>query len=946
MAPILCVIFFVSGASALLFETLWFRQAGLMLGNTVWASSLVTAAFMGGLAAGNVFAARVGGRMHRPVLAYAALEILIGVTGVGLVLLFPTLTSAIAPLLSPVVSQAGFLNTLRLLAAFLLLVIPSSAMGATLPLLVRVLARSRANFGRALGELYGWNTFGAVAGALAGEGFLIEALGVRGTAFMAGGLNLGAAAAAALVAQRLQPTSAAPAQAPPVGQGRRGLAIAGAAFLSGALLLALEVVWFRFLLLFVYGTSIAFALMLAAILMGIAAGGLIASIWLRLQPDGHRFAALVALLGGTSVALSYSLFTRALAPYGSQLIVSGASIFMLSLWLMLPTCLSSGLLFTLLGRALNDVVPDETRAAGLVTLANTVGAMLGALGAGFFLLPRAGMERSFFLLTCGYAFSAALLFGAGSRRPDPQRRERLAFRLAGALFALVVILFPFGLMERRYIRVVSDRWTRDGSRIAAVQEGLTETVVLFRKDLWGQPVSYRLVTNGMGMSGTDHTARRYMGLFVWWPVAVHPNPEKALLISYGLGTTARALTDTPTLKSIDVVDVSAGILEVSRAVFRPPRAHPLDDPRVRVHVEDGRFFLLTSRQSYDIITAEPPPPKSAGIVNLYSREYFDLIRERLAPGGIATYWLPVYHLEPAEARSIIRAFCGALDDCSLWTGFGFEWMLVGTRGANGPVSEELFGRQWRDPLVGSELRAAGLDSPEHLGALFLADAAALRSLTAADPLLEDDHPYRLSPRPFAGDLRFYSQLMEAETARRRFAESDLIRRLWPPSLRARALDWWNTQAIMNWQFSARNRLAPLPDLEALLTRSNVHSPILWLMGSSAEEQQIARLALARGEQDPMLQEILGVGAMADRDYRRAEEHLAGAEPHAAHAELLRKWRILALGLAGNTPGAAALLEEARPLVLRPGADLRSWEWLASRFGLALPQVESAALDGP
>ena len=199
------------------------------------------------------------------------------------------------------------------------------------------------------------------------------------------------------------------------------------------------------------------------------------------------------------------------------------------------------------------------------------------------------------------------------------------------------------------------------------------------------------------------------------------------------------------------------MLQLSAVAF-PPGSDPLDDPRVRIHIEDGRFFLSTAQPHYDIITSEPPPPKAAGIVNLYSQEYFQLIRDRLADGGIATYWLPVYQMEADESRAIIRAFCSAFEDCSLWTGQGLEWMLVGTRGARGPNNPERFASQWHDPVVRERLREAGLESPSQLGALFLADAKTLKELTADDPPLDDDHPHRFvaaSARPsYSSQYRF------------------------------------------------------------------------------------------------------------------------------------------------------------------------------------------------
>src|SRR5512134_3772332 len=199
-------IFVVSGAAALVFETMWFRQAGLALGNTVWASALVTASFMAGLAVGNAAVARWGGRATRPLATYAALEVLVGVSGVALVVAFPLVGPALAPLMGSI--GTATLHALRVGVSFVLLLVPSCAMGATLPLLAGALAAEDPNFGRVLGRLYGWNTLGAVVGTLAADLFLIEAVGVRGTSLVAGGLNLVAAAGASLVSRRLTPRAA------------------------------------------------------------------------------------------------------------------------------------------------------------------------------------------------------------------------------------------------------------------------------------------------------------------------------------------------------------------------------------------------------------------------------------------------------------------------------------------------------------------------------------------------------------------------------------------------------------------------------------------------------------------------------------------------------------------------------------------------------------------
>ena len=320
------------------------------------------------------------------------------------------------------------------------------------------------------------------------------------------------------------------------------------------------------------------------------------------------------------------------------------------------------------------------------------------------------MERSLALVAVAYGAAAVLLPGPG-RLSSAGRAAQLSMI---ALYALSLGLFPFGLMQKRYFAAIGQRFGGDGSRIVAVREGATETVIYMRRDLPTEPPVYRLVTNGYSMSGTYFLgSRRYMSLFALWPAAVHPDLRRALLISYGVGVTARALTRLPGLEQIDVVDISRDVLEMSRIV-QPTHEDPLADPRVRVHVEDGRQYLQTTAARYDLITGEPPPPHGAGVVNLYTLEYFQLMRSRLAPGGIVTYWLPVGQLLAGDTRAILGAFCGAFSDCSLWGGTGFRLDARGNerdagacpRAALLPTLERPPARRPRSPRWASSSRAA------------------------------------------------------------------------------------------------------------------------------------------------------------------------------------------------------------------------------------------------
>jgi spermidine synthase len=941
MTVLLELAFFLSGVAAVAFETLWFYQAGLGLGNSIWASSVVLAAFMGGLGIGNGLVGRCGDRLRDPLRLYAALELAIAISGFGLVALLPVIAPALVPVFRPFLDAAWGLNALRLAVSFGLLLIPAAAMGCTMPLLVSALYRRDPHFGAVLGRLYGWNTLGGTVGAVIGDAFLIEWLGIYGTAGVAALVNLGAGSLALLVAHQLG-RPAAGAQRPlreaarGVGCPPRARALLGAAFLSGAALLALEVIWFRFLLLVVPGTSTTFAVMLAVVLAGIGLGGLAASRWLARSSAARFSLPAVAAAAGVLCTAVYVAFGSLPRSFEWRSAMSWGETLEVAVPLMFPVSLLSGVLFTLIGEALHREWPGETRAAGYLTLANTLGAMLGSLAAGFALLPELGVDASIRLISAVYgAIALALGVGASARKLAGSARAIVNYAMGCALLAALV-LSPSDSMRTQYIAYPSRRFRPEWTPIEA-REGLTETIIYLRDDAFGEPLAYRMLTNSHSMSSTVTRDARYMKLFVYWPVAVHPAPKSALLIGYGVGVTAKALTDTRALQTIDIVDTSRDVLEMNRHVYPDPADYPLDDRRVAVHIEDGRYFLQTTARCFDIITGEPPPPNLAGVVSLYTEEYFALVRERLDEGGIATYWLPVHNLSERDAKVIARAFCGAFDDCTLWTGSGLDWMLVGTRGARGPVSAEQFARQWQDPIVGPELRALGFESPEQLGALFLGGRDDLLSISEGVEPLTDAYPKRLAETLVAPKERFL-RWMDTRAARARFERDPVIARLWPASTRSATLATFAEQDAYNRVLNFKlDPLDYLPEIHRWITSTRLETLPLWYLGSDQNLQRAAARARAAGHDNPEIQFQLAAAALTRRDFAAAATHFRAAGEGDRHAELSQLLEVYALGLDQHC-------EEAQALAARRGL-VRGRSERGDQFAAIMAEVCPRATTG-
>jgi len=926
-------VFLLSGAAGLIFELAWFHRAGLVFGNSVVAATVVLSSFMGGLAIGNAIAGWLGPRVRRRLQVYAALEATTAVAGLALTYILSGIARVDLPLAT----------------AFLLLLVPASAMGATLPILVaaartaEVRRTPAVSFGTALGLLYGCNTLGAVAGVLIAEVVLIARVGVAGSAWIAAALDLIAGSIALLLSRRIETGVSAAGRSEdrplPVGTGNRSRPIVVAsivvcAFLAGFTLLALEVIWFRFLSMFVLTTTLVMSVMLAVVLAGIVLGALSAAAWLKRRSFAAESIATIALTAGLACVVSYG---------GFGVLTSGAQVgrWTRVVWfasvMTLPVSYLSGALFTLLGEALRRERSDDVRAAASLTLANTVGAACGPPFAAFVLLPTLGTERALFALALAYAVVGAAALAA-SARPLPRT---LSVGIAAALVAVALVRFPFGLMAASYLPRVTHPYADDGSQIVAAREGPSESIVLMRQQWMGKPVYDRLVTNGFSMSGTAIPGQRYMRYFVYWPMLLHQAPlARILVICYGVGVTAGAAVDVPSAASIDIVEISRDVAAMSDVIYTPDR-NPLHDGRVKLHIDDGRHFLRTTTGRFDLITGEPPPPRTPGAVNIYTREYFELIRDRLADGGMTTYWLPVARPNPGtDVDTIVRAFCDVFDDCSLWNATPFDLMLVGTRDARGPIDSARFAAPFRcgaapqSCVLRDRLREIGFEAPEQIGATFLGDAASLRELIADTPPLTDDFPQRLRPvdsRPSLSDPRYpgdltvvarYQRLLNPTRARESFTTSAFIRRLWPPGLIDASRPWFDEQGMINrvlWEGGKPLRL--IDDLDTVLTRTSLRTLPLWMLGSDDVKQQIASTG---NDGSGTVEYVRGAQLMAARDYESAASYFGLAERRGLRSPSPRPLIAYALCRAGKAQLSKKIVDDIEP----HDADGRAFvEWI-------------------
>jgi spermidine synthase len=867
---VVSVVLFLSGSSALLFETLWLRLSGLAFGNSVWAAALILSSFMAGLAIGSAIAASLSLRRARPLHVYAGLEMAVAVCGCTLVFGIPLLGEWLRPIFQALWTHQPLLNAVRFSISFLILLVPTTAMGLTLPVLLEEPLLKRYEFGRTVGLLYGFNTLGAVVGALIGEVYLVRVIGLFGTALSAAAMS-SAAAVVAWIFSAVKPetdtagqTSRSPLFQFPFARAPWNLLLVSMA--AGAIVLALEVIWFRFLRLYVASTAAAFAIMLAIVLAGIGLGGIGFSAIPRRFALPRQAVPILLLLAAIGTLLSYMFFPVPVLPPNKPALTSEflLQIAQLAAALMFPVAFLSGALLPAIVSCVQSHVSGRMNSAGLTILFNTIGAAIGPLLAGFVLLPQFGFQTSLILSAVAYAVLALLT--SQKSNWSVRRISGIAMFLLSAAFVVALLVFPY---HRDEIHFANARrpYVKDGSVMLKKIEGTADTLQLLRRDLFGEPYYYRLITNAYSMSGTLPRSQRYMRLFAYLALALHPESENALLVGYGVGVTADAFTRDARLKRLDVVDISREVFDLAKFYSGPGYSNPLRDPRVTTFVQDGRFFLQACPERYDIITGEPPPLKAAGTVNLYTQQFFSLMKGRLKSGGIVSFWLPVYQLTNEETKAILRAFHNVFPNASLWATNDLEWIMIGIKPPLPKPDEPLAHRLWTDRNTGSDLVRIGVEAPEQMSTLFVLDGEEIDRLTQGIKPLTDFFPKRLTDAPpdLAAAYRFGYNYIEHSAALRHFLSSRLIEEIWPNEWKKSLEPLFSVrEALFRSEMSGSNWLAML---DVFLRHSRLRTPVL-----AVQDSDEFRLALAEkfASQSPAsipidaLRDLIA-GALARRD---------------------------------------------------------------------------------
>lgn len=710
----LCLLFFASGVCGLTYQVLWLRLLALVFGVTVHAASTVLASFMAGLALGAVLAERLA-RRGQPLRVFALLEAGIAASALSTPALLALASQLYRPLSDLAPDSLALLTVARFVCSSAVLLVPTVLMGATLPVLshapiVRAASASR------LGALYAVNTAGALTGALVTGYVLIGGVGIQRTFYLAATLNLLVAAGAWWLSQRdVAPATATEvndtASAPVTSDAVPARTVLVVMAVSGFAALALEIVWFRVLVQFLPATTYAFTTMLATVLAGIAGGSALAAR--HLATPGAWGTTLAWVQGATSIVVLLSLAFLG-ATYAAGWQTSGLT--QAATAAILPASLLMGYAFpvalalwTRAGRA----TQAAERPVGVLYSANVLGGIAGAVVGGFLLLPRLGSRRALMALAALYLLTSLAMF-------LPRRRWLPALALV-AVFAGAARLVPDPFevtLARRHGQQERIFWREEG-----VQTSVSIHTGAFR--------GWLMYLDGLHQASDAPEMVRLHRLIGHLPMVLHPNPARSLVVGLGGGATPGAVSQHDT--RVQVVELSDSVRKGAE-FFRHVNYDLLHRENVTLRVDDGRNFLARTRDRFDVATADLIQPEHAGAGNLYSREYFTLVRNALAEGGLALQWIG--HRSDTQYKLIMRTFLDVFPHTTLWLG---GQLMVGSVTPLTITPALVDGKRAR-PETRLALDEVGLDSFDTLASWYVAGPDELRAFVGDGPVLTDDRP--------------------------------------------------------------------------------------------------------------------------------------------------------------------------------------------------------------
>lgn len=721
------LLLFFSGTAALVYQTLWVKQLTLVVGVDVYAIAIGISAFFAGLAIGSLMLGRWADCLEQPFRLYAWLELGIASCSIGTTITLPHTARTFVVLQDEI-------GLLAWILPFLLVGIPATLMGGTLVVLLRASQPLANAVGQTSGILYAANTAGAILGTLATPFLLIPTLGMQATAWVAGLMNLTLAVTAFFACQDRGESRHPPLPQPQFTYAPLALAIYT---IAGGLALGYEVIWTQAIVQFLSTRTYAFATVLATYLFGLTLGSWLYAHWAdRVKRPWRMFGILLAAAGVSAMAIVAGLdiwllqvqhlFEQVALQVTHSRMAMKLSSFMVPavIFVFLPTLLL-GAAFPLAIR-LAVGVDRIGRDAGRVMALNTVGGIAGTCLTGFVLIPLLGLVRSLTVL-------ASMAVGLGAIALVRDAKRPIAMVVAGcaaigfAFFAALVPTDQFAYLllaqHRGQLRFYAES---AGGTVAVIEQAAVNTTF------------HRLYIQGISNTGDTMPSLRCMRLQALLPLLIHQGePRSVMVIGLGTGITSGALLTYPNLEQRVAVELLPAVVRASSQF--EGNFDVVNDRRMTVRIADGRHELLRTREQFDLITLEPPPPSATGVVNLYSRDFYELCRDKLTTNGLLAQWLPLATQNDEDSRSLVRSVLDVFPHVSLWTTELHEMLLVGSMQPI-KLNAETITTRYHYPAVEVALSEVGIASPAALLATYVTDRAGLEQYAGDAPAVTDDQP--------------------------------------------------------------------------------------------------------------------------------------------------------------------------------------------------------------
>lgn len=752
-------LFLLSGLSSLIYQVVWTRLLVLVFGSTTHATSAVLGVFMGGLAAGSFVAGKFVDRTKRPLLLYGLLEGVIGLWALFVPFLFEQALAMNRKIDGLSQGDFGRFAAVVLLEATVILLIPTTCMGATLPLLAKFLTDSLAVVGKRVGTIYAINTLGAVVGSAMAGFFLLPLLGLSATTAVAAVINLLlflSVLPVTVLFENASPDTVTDANKNQ--SNRKTTAVLWAFAVSGAIAMVYEVCWTRTLLMVIGSSTYAFTIMLSTFLTGIFFGSFVMAriadrikkpiVWFGI------FQLLVCLACLVSMQLLpylpwWNLWLNKEMPQDS--IITLQRRLLLSATILFPLTACLGATFPLVIKACTTTLENVGRSVGTVYSFNTVGAIIGALLAGFALIPWLGVEK-----TIAVSCAVNILIGTGLIAIDVETNKKRIYLvlLLGGIAAAAAVCVP-NLWDRAVLLLgqTHRRRLRDGllqlsnfqdwrnifvnQSVVYYRDGPCSTVgVLFIAD--SKTTDYVLVTNGCvdAGDGPDMLQQVTVGAY---PMIWRPKTKDVCIVGWGSGVTAGEVLQFP-INSIKAVELEPAVIE-SSYFFRPVNHLADIDKRVDKIVNDGRNYLQNTSQKFDLIVSEPSNPWQAGVCNLLTKEYFGICKDRLKPDGVLALWIQIGEVSPAMTRCILAALNSQYKYCIAIT-TGVDNMVV--LASNSPLTgswQSIQDTFHKNAAIQKDLSRLGINSPEAMLARIVCTSKGLSGVVRGAPMNTDDRNY-------------------------------------------------------------------------------------------------------------------------------------------------------------------------------------------------------------